>query len=1091
MKFYTGTNGDDYEMGTDDDDILDGLAGNDTLIGGDGNDRIDAGLGIDIVDGGYGDDTLVVDYSSNAYAGINNFGITTTLFNSGNGFSGTITAPNSVFNFDRVDFSSIERFKIIGTNGQDILAGGYQQDTLIAGAGDDIIQDNFGGDIIDGGDGFDLLKNAIFNPYPLGGMFNPYSPIPMAGISIDDLGTLIIAPDGSSIKNIEQFDTVITGNGDDTINFVRRGNNTIITGDGNDTIDAGLGIDTVDGGYGDDTLVVDYSSNAYAGINNFGITTTLFNTGSGFTGSIMAPNNTFDFDRVDFSSIERFKIIGTSRNDILIGGFGQDIFTGGAGDDIIDGGNGGDTLVYAGAIDTYTIERLDTSWIVSDTNIFMDGNDGIDRLTNVSNLTFSNGSSLLIDDLIGSLSDDNLGTNIVSENSANGTIVSEFRAIAVDGNGQAVAYSLLNNDNGRFSIDSSSGLLSIADSSSIDFETDKTHEISVKATSADGSFTQKNFTIEIANVNEAPTGTASGILTNGTEDTTYTIDLAKLLVGFSDVDGDTLTVANLTADRGTIAINNGVYTFTPTANYNGDVKLSYDIIDGYGGTIAANSTFNLVTVNDAPILTINNSIATIAENATAGLIPGAVAIATDVDSPSSNITFSLVNPPKDINDRSLFEIDANTGQISLTAWGAATIDYEITPSYTLTIKANDGIIDSNIETILVNLIDITEPTISIANLTVVEGLDNNALVTFSLSKAWHQTISANYTTSGDTAITNIDYSSLSGQISFTPGETTKTISIPILNDNINEGNENFNIILSNPINATIPNAQAVVTITDTLIKNVTTNLNLDAPLVENLTLTETSNINATGNAFNNIIIGNTGNNIIEGGAGNDTMNGTLGDDTYTFNLASALGNDIINESANSGSDNLKFISNTSIKVDLSITTNQSVNTNLVLTVMNIENVTGGNGNDTITGNSISNILIGGAGNDILTGGAGNDILTGGTGKDIFSFGGSGFVSVAAIGIDKIQDFVIVEDKIQLSKSTFTILTSNLTTSTFKKVTTDAAAETSTAIISYNTTNGKLFYNTNGNSLGFGNNGGQFAEIAPSLNLTTSNFLSIA
>jgi Ca2+-binding RTX toxin-like protein len=197
------------------------------------------------------------------------------------------------------------------------------------------------------------------------------------------------------------------------------------------------------------------------------------------------------------------------------------------------------------------------------------------------------------------------------------------------------------------------------------------------------------------------------------------------------------------------------------------------------------------------------------------------------------------------------------------------------------------------------------------------------------------------------------------------------------------------------------------------------------------------------------------------------------------------------KAANSGSDTLTFTSSTSVNVDLSITISQSINANLVLTVMNIENVTGGNGNDTITGNSMSNILIGGAGNDLLKGGAGNDILTGGTGSDIFSFGGSGFASVAAIGIDKIQDFVIVEDKIQLSKSTFTILTSNLTSSTFKKVTTDAAAETSTAIISYNSTNGKLFYNTNGSSLGFGTNGGQFAEIAPSLNLIASDFLSIA
>ncbi|MDD1457444.1 hypothetical protein MEN95_21380, partial [Dolichospermum sp. ST_sed7] len=41
--------------------------------------------------------------------------------------------------------------------------------------------------------------------------------------------------------------------------------------------------------------------------------------------------------------------------------------------------------------------------------------------------------------------------------------------------------------------------------------------------------------------------------------------------------------------------------------------------------------------------------------------------------------------------------------------------------------------------------------------------------------------------------------------------------------------------------------------------------------VENLTLTGTANINATGNAINNILTGNSGNNILDGAAGNDRL----------------------------------------------------------------------------------------------------------------------------------------------------------------------------------------------------------------------------
>jgi VCBS repeat-containing protein len=51
-------------------------------------------------------------------------------------------------------------------------------------------------------------------------------------------------------------------------------------------------------------------------------------------------------------------------------------------------------------------------------------------------------------------------------------------------------------------------------------------------------------------------------------------------------------------------------------------------------------------------------------------------------------------------------------------------------------------------------------------------------------------------------------------------------------------------------------------------------------------------------------------------------------------------------------------------------------------VVNIQNVTGGSGNDSLTGNAADNILIGNAGNDTLSGGSGgNDILVGGAGND--------------------------------------------------------------------------------------------------------------
>ena len=90
------------------------------------------------------------------------------------------------------------------------------------------------------------------------------------------------------------------------------------------------------------------------------------------------------------------------------------------------------------------------------------------------------------------------------------------------------------------------------------------------------------------------------VLANGTEDNTYTINLSDLLQGYSDVDGDLLQVINLNADNGTLADNqNGTYTFTPDADFNGTVNLSYQVSDGKGGFVNATNSFVVDTVNDA------------------------------------------------------------------------------------------------------------------------------------------------------------------------------------------------------------------------------------------------------------------------------------------------------------------------------------------------------------------------------------------------------------------------------------------------------------------------------------------------------------
>ena len=284
------------------------------------------------------------------------------------------------------------------------------------------------------------------------------------------------------------------------------------------------------------------------------------------------------------------------------------------------------------------------------------------------------------------------------------------------------------------------------------------------------------------------------------------------------------------------------------------------------------------------------------------------------------------------------------------------------------------------------------PTISISDVTVVEGLTNPTLAAFAvaLSSSSTQTVTVNYATIALTATAGVDYSNTTATLTFAPGETVKTVNVPIINDNLNEVDETFRVKLSNPTNATVAVFSATGTITDTLQASVTKTLPAG---VENLTLTGTANINGTGNKGNNILTGNSGNNVLNGGLGNDTMYGGLGNDTYIVN---AVGDQVIEEST------------LATEID-SVTSwvNFTLGNNVENLTLSGTATTGiGNAlNNTITGNSSANTLIGNAGNDILDGKAGNDILDGGAGDDTYFVDNIGDQIIDSSGNDTVKSYI--------------------------------------------------------------------------------------
>lgn len=136
------------------------------------------------------------------------------------------------------------------------------------------------------------------------------------------------------------------------------------------------------------------------------------------------------------------------------------------------------------------------------------------------------------------------------------------------------------------------------------------------------------------------------------------------------------------------------------------------------------------------------------------------------------------------------------------------------------------------------------------------------------------------------------------------------------------------------------------------------------------TLVSVENLNGT--AFNDIMYGNTVANRITGGTGNDTVWAGAGDDW----MQGGAGNDLLNGST--GIDTADFADATSaLTINLNIVVAQNTGGSGSDRLIDVENVTGSNFNDTLTGNANNNVLMGGSGDDLLIGGAGNDTLDGG------------------------------------------------------------------------------------------------------------------
>jgi Ca2+-binding RTX toxin-like protein len=136
------------------------------------------------------------------------------------------------------------------------------------------------------------------------------------------------------------------------------------------------------------------------------------------------------------------------------------------------------------------------------------------------------------------------------------------------------------------------------------------------------------------------------------------------------------------------------------------------------------------------------------------------------------------------------------------------------------------------------------------------------------------------------------------------------------------------------------------------------------------------NDSLSGDAGSDTLYGGSGDDGLSGGSGDDFLYGDEGDDRliiHSQNMALSPGNDFVDGGV--GRDIVQFVfMYDGVTVDLSRTDRQSIGGGLFLTVKNVEDVEGSEGDDRIIGDAANNTITGNSGDDVIDGGGGVDTV---------------------------------------------------------------------------------------------------------------------
>ena len=600
-----------------------------------------------------------------------------------------------------------------------------------------------------------------------------------------------------------------------------------------------------------------------------------------------------------------------------------------------------------------------------------------------------------------------LSNSNIAENQPINAIVGNLTSTDPDVN-NTFTYSLVTGtgatDNSLFTITNNQ----LKTNAVFNYETKNSYTIRVRTTDQGSLFFDKQLTIGVTNVNEAPVITTTNTALSYIENATTVIDSA---ITISDVDSvnlvnatvsitsgfvssqDILSFTNQNGITGSYNSTTGVLSLTGNttlANYQTALRsitysnssdnpntttrtISFQVNDGSLNSSLKTRNINITAVNDAPTnLSLSNI--NVAENKPIATVIGNFS-STDPDG-NNTFTYSLI-AGTGATDNALFTIAGNQLKTN------AVFNFETKNSYSIRVKTTDqgGLFYEKQLTIGVTDINENFTTTPQQDIIVLQNGDNIITSTFA-NLQQNDTIKGG--TGTDTLI--ITAGTVNNSISIDTNNATNQLDIP---GTIALGFERFDL------------------------SGFAGTVSFDGTA---------GNDWIKAGAGNDDLTGGDGNDYLNGGTGADFLIGGKGNDIFVIDNIG----DIIGEGLNGGIDTVQSSLSWTLKANLE---------NLTLIGTSAINGTGNTLNNTLTGNAAANILTGGLGNDTLNAGAGADTIIGGLGNDNLYLG----LNDAAVdivnyasgdGADTVYQFVrgVGGDKLNFTGITnFDVITSGTST----------------------------------------------------------------